>query len=329
MDADGVVEVSGAAVNVVNLSTVNGVPFVNGGTVSQNLTVSTLTAGVSLSTLALDVSSISGVSWPVPGYILPSAVSVSSLTALDYVSTNAIYGVSTMSNANGLDVYTNLLNITGDVSFNLSDGNGGGISGAGNDVFLTGVSSINGGTRPLLVTANSVDVVGVNVALKDPGGAGFSVIAGVVQVNGDVGISSIMGLSSINGINYTTPIVSTLTASNFVSTANLSVSSINALPYYPMYNGLATIPGDNLLSNYFIGLPTIPGFTSNAVIQALLQVPDDVTQNWIVEAFPVSTAVANYIGVTFAQNVSVPTTTVSWAVGNANATPTTAVAVPL
>jgi len=58
-------------------------------------------------------------------------------------------------------------------------------------------------------------------------------------------------------------------------------------------------------------------------------VPDDVTQNWIVEAFPVSTAVANYIGVTFAQNVSVPTTTVSWAVGNANATPTTAVAVPL
>jgi hypothetical protein len=330
MDATGVVEVSGAAVNVVNLSTVNGVPFVNGGTVSQNLTVSSLSAGdfISVSTLT-DVSSISGVAWPVPGYVLPSAVAVSSLTALDYVSTNAIYGVSTMSNANGLDVYTNLLNITGDVSFNLSDGNGGGISGVGGDVFLTGVSSINGDTRTLLITSNNVDVVGVNVSMKDPGGAGFAVVGSVVQINGDVGISSISGLSSINGINYTTPVVSSLTASGFVSTANLSVSSINALPYYPMYNGLATIPGDNLLSNYFIGLPTIPGFTSNAVVQALLQVPDDVTQNWIVEAFPVSTAVANYIGVTFAQNVSVPTTTVSWAVGNANATPTTAVAVPL
>ena len=228
MDATGVVEVSGAAVNVVNLSTVNGVPFVNGGTVSQNLTVSTLTAGVSLSTLALDVSSISGVAWPVPGYVLPSAVSVSSLSALDYVSTNAIYGVSTMSNATAMDIYTNILNMTGDVSFSLTDGNGGGISGVGGDVFLTGVSSINGDTRPLLVTATSVNVVGVDVALVDSGGAGFLVTGGVVKVNGDVSISSISGISSINGTSYNSQAVSSLTASGFVSTLALGgVSSIN------------------------------------------------------------------------------------------------------
>ena len=305
MDATGVVEVSGAAVNIANLSTVNGVPFLNGGTVSQNLTVSTLTAGVRLSTLALDVSSISGVAWPVPGYVLPSAVSVSSLSALDYVSTNAIYGVSSMSNATALDIYTNALTITGDVSFSLTDGNGGGISGTGNDVFITGVSSINGGTRPLTVstqarvdivatsdelhlegsslwlgavsgstdvnvygnvliptaelqvssivglsTLSSPDVLGItatdvaiaggtnvsivggtNVSLVDVGGAGFSVIGGVVQINGGVGISSITGLSSINGVAYpeTSLTVSSLTASDYVSTLSASgVSSITS-----------------------------------------------------------------------------------------------------
>ena len=239
MDATGVVEVSGAAVNVVNLSTVNGVPFVNGGTVSQDLTVSTLTAGVRLSTLALDVSSISGVAWPVPGYVLPSAVSVSSLSALDYVSTNAIYGVSTMSNATAMDIYTNILNMTGDVSFSLTDGNGGGISGVGNDVFLTGISTLSG--TNLNVSATSVNVVGgtnvsivggADVSLLDVGGAGFSVIGGVVQVNGDVGISSIMGLSSINGTSYNNQTVSSLTAFDFVSTLALGgISSINGVEY--------------------------------------------------------------------------------------------------
>lgn len=278
----------GAFSTLTGISTINGAPFVNGGTVSQDLTVSTLTAGVSLSTPSLNVSSIGGVAWPLPGFVIPSALFCSTLEAYDYVSTNALLGVSTMSNATALDIYTNALTITGDVSFNLSDGGGGGISGTGNDVFLTGVSSINGGTRPLTVsTAARVDIVatsdelhlegaslwlgavagstdvnvygnvliptaelqvssivglstitspavlgitattlnmvgGTNVSMLDTGGAGFSVISGVPQINGDVGISSITGLSSINGTSYNNQAVSS------ISTLALnSVSSIN------------------------------------------------------------------------------------------------------
>jgi hypothetical protein len=236
MDATGVVEVSGAAVNIANLSTVNGVPFVNGGTVSQNLTVSTLTAGdyISVSTLT-DVSSISGVPWPLPGFVIPSALFCSTLEAYDYVSTNALLGVSTMSNATALDIYTNALTITGDVSFSLTDGNGGGISGTGNDVFLTNISTISGGANLNIIATDVAIVGGVNVSLLDTGGAGFSVVSGVVQVNGEVGISSITGLSSINGVAYPEPLgsltVSTLIAADYVSTLSLQgVLNINNRP---------------------------------------------------------------------------------------------------
>jgi hypothetical protein len=132
-------------------------------------------------------------------------------------------------------------------------------------------------------------------SLLDVGGQGITLNTGVIGISGDLQVSTITAVSTINGE-----------------------------PYFPIYNGLATIPGNNTLSNYYIALPTIPGFTSNAVVQALLQEPDDVTNNWIVYANPVSTATANYIGLSFAQNVSVPTTAVSWSIGNANATPTIA-----
>jgi hypothetical protein len=86
-------------------------------------------------------------------------------------------------------------------------------------------------------------------------------------------------------------------------------------------SGLAAIT-DVLSTEYFIALPSTPVITSNAVIQATLQVPDGVSQNWIVYAEPeFGTGGAQYIHVSFSLPVGTVGTTIAWAVIATDCTP--------
>jgi len=132
MTADGTVAISGAAVNITNLSTVNGSAYP-------------------------------------PNFVIPSDITVSTLTAASYVSTLGIQGVSSITNVGAnIDMNANVLNLYG-ATATLGDGFGAGfevasgqnriigINGLVVDANLsvstiTDVSTINGAAYPPLFT---------------------------------------------------------------------------------------------------------------------------------------------------------------------------------
>jgi hypothetical protein len=89
-------------------------------------------------------------------------------------------------------------------------------------------------------------------------------------------------------------------------------------------SGLATCPSGYV--DYWIPIsPPITGFDESAVVQALLQIPDDETQNWIVYSAPLLTLTnSQYIHVSFSFAVNNPNTTIAWNVVSLNKEPTVA-----
>ena len=145
------------------------------------------------------VSSINNISYPPPPspYVLPADITVSSVTAANYVSTADLV----VSSINGQEY------LPGGVPPNLELST---LIAAEyvSTAVLTGVSSIAGGEN-LDIRANNVNVVGTNVALTDTGGAGFQVVGGLSKigggsgtlVQGDFNVSSLANVSSITGAN--------------------------------------------------------------------------------------------------------------------------------
>jgi hypothetical protein len=128
---------------------------------------------------------------------------------------------------------------------NITSAPGGNLSSFAN---IAGVSSI-AGFPDLDIRANNVKITGVNASLLDPGGAGFQVIGGLcklggaagTEVQGNIRVSTLTDVSSINGASYPPPtlipedlVVSSLTTGTFVSTLELTVSSINGVEFPPL-----------------------------------------------------------------------------------------------
>ena len=93
--------------------------------------------------------------------------------------------------------------------------------------------------------------------------------------------------------------------------------------------GLATIGTNTGSTNYYIQIPSTFPITTNAVVQTLLQVPDGVTQNWIVYAQPILSGGKQYILVSFSVPVTSALTTISWSVVLPTCTPTYVTTVPV
>ena len=91
---------------------------------------------------------------------------------------------------------------------------------------------------------------------------------------------------------------------NFASNIQMSYN------YAGLPSGLATCPAGFI--TYYIPMPI--ALTTTSVIQALLQIPDGTTQNWIVDSFPVLHNGQWYIQVDFSTNVGSSLATISWSV---------------
>lgn len=93
-------------------------------------------------------------------------------------------------------------------------------------------------------------------------------------------------------------------------------------PSTSLASGLAQI-GLAGSTDYLIPIiPPITGFTTNAVVQTLLQIPDGATQNWIVYAQPhIDDSLNQSILVSFAYAITNVGTTISWNVIAADSTP--------
>lgn len=137
---------------------------------------------------------------------------------------------------------------------------------------IAGVSSI-AGFPDLDIRANGVKITGVNASLLDPGGAGFQVLGGLckiggaagTEVQGNISVSTLTDVSSINGISfpptYTPPeelVVSSLTSATFVSTPEITVSSINGVEFPQLpYELPADITVSTLTAASFVSTPEL------------------------------------------------------------------------
>jgi hypothetical protein len=225
MKDDGTIDLSGAAVNLINagtidfisssgiitnLSTVNGAAFVNGSApyvLPTNITVSTLTAA-SVSTTSLLVSSINGAAYPEPQYSLPADISVSTIAGVSTIEANPNVPFSFLH----LGAFDFNISTLGNLTIDSALG-----------MVLNGVSTIAG--SDLLIESN-------NLKLVDAGGSGFNVLSAQPSVSGASGlvieanlsVSTITDISTINGAVYPPvldlPWTSTLGSGGFTSSIN-------------------------------------------------------------------------------------------------------------
>ena len=114
----------------------------------------------------IGISSINGDVYP-PPVVVPSAVTISSLTAFDFVSTLALGGISSIVGGTNLDMTAGTLNIVGATNLYLIDGGGGGFE----------------------VTSAQPRITGNN---------------GLV-IDNNLSVSTITNISSINGVEYPIP----------------------------------------------------------------------------------------------------------------------------
>jgi hypothetical protein len=248
---------------LIDVSSINGVsfPFVP----EQELVVSSLTSATFVSTPELFISSINGQEY-LPGSV-PANLDVSTLTAADYISTPEIT-VSTLtagqissaqiiaSSINGQVFSNNLtissltvanrmtastLNINTISSVNRIDFGGfASIQGTGTSLYLANVTNIDPPSNTDLLINQSapgrLQLGGRNGEVSLNIGVRISTTGTVMQFVQESGnnVGKIIGLDSINDIPITSLnspnlSISTLTASNFVSTPQLTVSSINGI----------------------------------------------------------------------------------------------------
>ena len=260
-----------------SISSINGSSYPPTYTPPEDLVVSSLTSATFVSTPELTVSSINGQEY-VPGSVSPD-LEVSTLTAADYVSTLA----------------------------------------------LGGISSIFG--SDLAITANNVKILGVGVSLLDPGGSGFQVVgtglckiggAGGTEIQGNLSVSTLTDVSSINGISFPflpeqELVVSSLTSATFVSTPELTVSSINGQEYVPG-SVAPDLVVSSLTSATFVSTPEL--FISSINGQEYLPggVPANLDVSTLTAATFVSTpemTVSSINGQSFSNNLTLSSLTVA------------------
>jgi len=98
-------------------------------------------------------------------------------------------------------------------------------------------------------------------------------------------------------------------------------------PLTSIASGLAFCPTTLPSNTYFISVPAGSFITSNAIVQTTLQVPDGISQNWIVYAEPYFGPLGTqYIKVEFASIVTNSATTIAWTILARDSTPAGATA---
>ena len=296
---------SGGVKAITGLSTINGAayPPTQAG-VPPDLVVSTLVAGVQISTPSLLISSINGGVYP-PVFEPPANAVVSTLTAVNYVSTGFIYGLSTLY---GQSATNNIIfEPGGGLTFN-NDGQDMVIDSAGSlqvrtDLFIPsnellvssirGVSSINGSAYPpvfeppanavvsTLAAATSVStpelfVSSVNGASYPPtASVPANLVVSSLTAAVDV-ITLALNADIINGNAANTPIVSSLTSQS-VSTSALFVSSINNSAYPPTFAPpvdlvVSTLTAATSVSTVALKVSTINNYQPNRPVVSSLNV---------------------------------------------------------
>jgi hypothetical protein len=187
--------------------------------------------------------------------------------------------------------------------------------------------------------ADSIQRGGGEVTVGVDGGISLSVpdLATIsIDANNDITLASGTGVINIvtegdgNDVNIVN--AGTIAFDLDGAGAITGIQTINGAAYVPgagAYSGLATILGDSTNDTWYINVTAeVPGLTATSVVQATLQVPDGVTQNWIVYAEPLAPAGVNrYIKVVFASPVEASGVTVSWFVAALDVTPSEATAV--
>jgi len=261
MDANGVVEFSGAAVNIGNLSTVNGVQFINGG--AANLTVSTLTAADYVSTLAVSgVSTISGGT----GYLAISAGNTLTLSSTGDEIQMYANSFRLGPNAENHEVFLN-----GDTHV------GGALDATSVSTMTAMVSSITSATD-LNINGNTLYLVGGNSAyVRDGGGAGLSVTGAQPTITGSSGlvidanlsVSTITGVSSINSVAY--PPVAAFPKSGIIDNAAVQAATWTTASG-SRHQASFALPGITLTSGAVVTVNMYKGSAADAEQYAVLTV---------------------------------------------------------
>jgi hypothetical protein len=172
---------------IENLSTVNGSAYPPNFVIPQDITVSTLTAGVSISTLTVEgVSSINGVAWPLASigdiantYVVTDGFSVTlggngSAPAIEVTTDNSVYlgdgvatvNISNLSTING-SAYPVFMSTIGDIA-------------TGGFVYTT-TSNVGLGVSASAITIDSGNAITVGSATANTS----IVFASTIQASGD------------------------------------------------------------------------------------------------------------------------------------------------
>ena len=219
--------------------------------VTSSMTLQAPNVALALSSIT-GISSINGEAW-VNGGTVPSALTVSSITAADYVSTISISGISSITSASLITVSTtDELHLEGS-SITLGANPGPTDIYAYGDIYLptnglqvssiVGISSINGVEYPYPVPSVSTLTDGtaslsIDVSHKFSINNDFLPAADNAPTIGQSGLAfnsvwsyALEGISTVNGADYNNPAFSTLTAATSISTTALNVSSISGVAW--------------------------------------------------------------------------------------------------
>ena len=214
-----------SAFGLLNISSINGAPYVGAGSIPANLVVS------SISTLALDsISSINGVAYTGAGSV-PSNLVVSSLTAVSSV-VSSIYISSINGNIDPEDIPYLFLQKTGLVDREISSisGPAGGQMGFTMSTLgapLTGLFSTVTGHQYLAQGCMRISSVGANWPAGTP-----SAFLGIWGGGGPA-------QGWVNAVSYSYPMISTAVSLASGSSADFQWSAPGAFSYYTP-NGGAT-----------------------------------------------------------------------------------------
>jgi hypothetical protein len=177
--------------------------------------------------------------------------------------------------------------------------------------------------------ATTISNAGSEVSIDNLGGinmiassAAFVGIDSFANITLDTGLTSGVMLLKTNGLGKDVDIenAGTIAFDALGAGALTGVQTINGAVYPPpapmaaVYTGLSVFAGDGVSDTWYINVTAdVPELTANSVVQVTLQVPDGVSQNWIVSAEPLAPAGVNrYIRVVFASPVNAADTTVAW-----------------
>jgi hypothetical protein len=237
MDAAGAIQIYATDLllpNVITgISTINGAAYPPASFIPADITVSSITAANYVSTIALQgVSTINSVAYP-PPVVLPASANFST------IGIGASGTIIAADSAAYLEM-SFIQSVGGsDLNINAASGNGlfitGGASSGNNSLIAlntNGTTQINNTNTGGLTNGDGISVGGEGISLAFP-----------LDSTSAFGVGAITNISTINGAAYPPPsyvlpadiTVSTLTAANYVSTiAVQGVSTINGAVYPPL-----------------------------------------------------------------------------------------------